>query len=138
MALRVKTVEYAFDPRLTTLATNTALGTATRYDTNTVTISLPETTSRTFRSVILKVSWRCGVTTTASNYTGWRLGINLGGVGASDQDYTPTAIANSGESQMFIFDRDVTSYFTTNWTGTSMVATRPYYCKPLVQAYHHV
>jgi hypothetical protein len=49
------------------------------------------------------------------------MSVKLGAAGASS-DNASNPPANTGEAQHFVFDRDVTSYFTTNWTGTSMVA----------------
>lgn len=121
MAQRVKTVEYAFDTRLTNLATNTTLGTATRHDFTAVAIALPETTSRTFRSVKIVLSWR-DASTTVTNYTSWRIGIKLGAVAFTDVDYAPTAQANAGDHECSFINSDVTAYFVTNYTGSSMNA----------------
>src|SRR3989304_1484898 len=41
---------------------------------------------------------------------------------ARDDATVTQTIANSGENQSFLFSRDVTSYFVTNYTGTSMTA----------------
>ncbi len=119
MAQRVKMVEYAFDTRLTNLATNTTLGTATRHDFSAVTIHLPETSgSRVFRSVVVEISWRCA-TAVASNYSGWRIGVKLGAVAFDDLDYSPTAIANTGDHECSTITRNCTSYFTTNFGAAS-------------------
>lgn len=118
MAQRIKTVEYALNPRLTNLATNTTLGTATRYDTPSLTLTLPENTSRTFHCVKLMITWRDAFTV-ATSVTGWRIGIKLGAVAFSDTDYT-TAVANTSDHECSFMTHDVTSYFTTNFgSGTS-------------------
>jgi len=57
VALRTKTIEYAFQSR-----NGAALAAATRYDFGAITLYIPETTSRTFRSVIVKVFCRDAVT----------------------------------------------------------------------------
>lgn len=111
MALRTKTIEYAFP-----FSTASAASAAAR-DFTSITVYIPEA-SPTFRSVILECTAVDNVTTAASN-SGIVMGISLGAVGRNDTTVTQT-IANSGENQGFIFIRDVTSYFTTNWTGTSM------------------
>lgn len=122
MTLRVKTVEYAFDTRLTTLATNTALATATRHDFTAITLTIPETSSRTFRSVHIELHWRDS-TGTAYNFSGWRLGIKLGATAFTDTDYTPTALANSGDHEGSIFLHDVTAYFVSNFgSGSTQTA----------------
>ncbi len=115
MALRIKTIEYAFP-----LATATVATTVARDFTQIAALDIPETTSRTFRSVILEVSFLDTATTTTS-LTAVLIGIGLGAVGRNDATVTKT-IANSGEQNSYLFSRDVTSYFQTNYTGTSMTA----------------
>ena len=111
MALRTKTIEYAFPFSTASVAT------ATARDFTSITLYIPEA-SPTFRSVILECTAADNVTTAAST-TAVLMGISLGAVGRNDATVTQT-IANSGENYSVIFTRDVTSYFTTNWTGTSM------------------
>lgn len=112
MALRTKTIEYAFPTY------ETALAAATRYDFAAITLYIPETTSRTFRSVIVQITCR-GTETAATSMTSWIIGIKLGAAAFSNVTVTDT-ITNSGEQQTFIFTRDVASYFATNFdTGTS-------------------
>ena len=122
MALRTKTVEYVFDTRLTNLATGTTLATSTRHDFTAISIYLPETASRTFRSVTLELHWR-DVFTTVYNVSGWRLGIKLGAVAFNDVDYSPTAIGNTGDHEAGIVTRDVTAYFVSNFTSGSTFMT---------------
>lgn len=107
MAVHTKTIEYAFQSR------NTVLASATRYDFGAITLYIPETTSRVFRSVRLQVFCRDTVTT-ATSLTAGLIGIKLGAV-AFDDLAIGAPITNSGESQSFIFERDVTSYFVTNF-----------------------
>lgn len=107
MALRTKTIEYAF-------ATDTAtLAAATRRDLAAITLYIPETSSRTFRSVIVEVSVR-GDETAAASMTSWLIGIKLGAVAFNDVTTTLT-LTNTGDQKSHIFTRDVTSYFTTNF-----------------------
>lgn len=107
MALRTKTVEYAF-------ATDTAtLAAATRRDLAAITLYIPETSSRTFRSVIVEVHVR-GDETVAASMTSWLIGIKLGAAAFNDVTTTLT-LTNTGDQQSHVFQRDVTSYFTSNF-----------------------
>lgn len=115
MATRTKTVEYAFP--LSTAAVATAVA---RDFTQLAALVLPETTGRTFRSVMLEVSV-VDNSVAAASCTAMLIGIALGAVGRDDATVTQT-ITNSGEQTHLVFIRDVTSYFTTNYTGTTMTA----------------
>jgi len=117
MAIRSKTVEYPFATALTNLATNTALGTATRYDAAAINVDIPETASRTFRSVLLVMTFR-DVFTTVYNVTAHRMGIKIGAVAASDVDTTVTFTATADHMQ-YTVTRDATAYFNTNYSGTT-------------------
>lgn len=111
MATRIKTVEYAFGSRNTNLALNT------RYDATAITVYLPETTSRTFRSVRLQVFVRDNVTT-AVNLGTTTVGIKLGA--AAFDNANLSVQSTTGENASYVIERDVTSYFTTNFgTGGS-------------------
>ena len=112
MATRIKTVEFVFP------MDTTALATATRRDQAAITLYLPENTSRTFRSARIQVSYR-DTATAATSLTNPLIGVKLGAAAFSDATLgNPTA--NSGESCQYVFERDVTSYFTTNFgSGTS-------------------
>lgn len=107
MALRTKTIEYAFPTDASTLAA------ATRRDLSAITLYIPETNSRTFRSVSVEVTV-AGAATTAASMTSWLIGIKLGAV-AFDDVTTTLTITNSGDPEAFIFTRDVTSYFASNF-----------------------
>lgn len=109
MALRVRTIEYAFP-----FATASVNG-GTARDFTSITVAIPEATSRTFRSVVLEVS---GVGGAIASITAVLMGISIGAVARNDATVTQT-LTNSGEDQSFIFTRDVTSYFQTNYSGTS-------------------
>ncbi len=115
MALRTKTVRYALETRVLSITADTTFAASTRYDSAATTLYLPETTSRTIRSVAMVVSfnWEAAI---ASNLTGVRLGIKLGAASVSDQDWTPTAQTNTGDPESVVgFTRDVTSYFVSNF-----------------------
>ncbi len=112
MALRTNTVEYPMGTLTTSLAT------ATRNDFAAVTLYIPETSSRTFRSAVIEISVRDNQGTAAS-ITAWLIGIKLGAVAFNDVTTTLT-LTNSGDHQAYMFTRDVTSYFNTNFgAGTS-------------------
>ena len=115
MAVRNKTIEYAFALSTASVASATA-----RDFTQLAALAIPETTSRTFRSVTLEVS-AVDNGTAAASLTAVLIGIALGAVARDDATVTQT-ITNSGENQSFLFSRDVTSYFVTNYTGTTMTA----------------
>ncbi len=113
MATRLKTIEYVFPTAVTTLAT------ATRRDHSAITLYIPEASGTiTFRSVEVEVTAADDITVAAS-MTAQLIGIKLGAVAFNDVTVTDT-ITNSGEAQSYRFTRDATSYFTANWTGTSM------------------
>jgi hypothetical protein len=115
MTIRTKTIEYAFALSTTSLASATA-----RNFTQLAALAIPETTSRTFRAVTLEMS-AVDNGTTAVSLTDVLMGIALAAVAISTTTVTET-IAASGENTAWIFQRDVTSYFVTNYTGTSMTA----------------
>lgn len=114
MATRLKTVHYAF-PTLASLTNNTLT------NLTQITIFLPETGTKTFRSVVAHVTFDDIITNTGGSLTTKTLNFRLGAAA-----YTSIANANtlthSTENQSFHLTADYTSHFTTNWTGTSMTA----------------
>jgi hypothetical protein len=112
MATRLKTVHYAF-ATLANLTNNTLTNLAQR------TIFLPETGTKTFRSVVAHVTFDDIITVTGGTLTTKTLNFRLGAAG-----YTSVANANSlinsGENASFHLIADYTSHFTSNWTGSSM------------------
>lgn len=110
MSLRTKTVEYVFAPR------TTALDNATRHDFSAITLYLPETASRTFRSVFVHVFARDASSATSSrgSITSFTVGIKLGATAFSDAANTNNP-ADTGEQFSVEYLRDVTSYFTSNF-----------------------
>jgi hypothetical protein len=112
MALRTKTIEFAFPLQTDVDASGVA------RDFAQITIYIPES-SPSFKSVVLENTvYGSGGT---QNVTAVLQGIALGAVARNDVTVTQT-LTSSGEDLSFIFLRDVTSYFTTNWSGTSMTA----------------
>jgi hypothetical protein len=78
-----------------------------------MTLYIPETASRTFRSVIVEVTTMDNITVAAS-MTANLIGIKLGAVAFDDLSHTVT-ITHSGEQNAYHFLRDVTAYFNTNF-----------------------
>ena len=107
MTIRSKSIEYVF-PQYTTV-----LASATRYDFGVMTLYIPETASRVFRSVIIEVTCMDTVTI-ATSMTANLIGIKLGAVAFEDNSNTVT-ITNSGEQVKYHFMRGATSYFATNF-----------------------
>lgn len=113
MAIRTKTVEYAFDANR-----SASLAAATRYQFPTMSIYIPETGSRTFRSAFVELHFRDNVTA-AADMSSVLVGIKLGSAAYTDQTVLttggPGGFLNSGEQQSFALLQDVTSYFNTNF-----------------------
>ncbi len=112
MATRLKTVKFCF-PELAALTNNT-LTTLTQ-----TTIYLPETGTKTFRSVVAHVTFDDIITATGGTLTTKTLNCRLGAAAYTSVANANT-LTNSGENHSFWLSADYTSHFTTNWTGTSM------------------
>lgn len=116
MAIVTNTVEYVFDTRTTSLTA------ATRYDFSSLTLYIPENTSRTFLSAEVEISIRDTATASGVYVASPMIGIKLGATAFDDSTET---IGNYNEfnisnPQTFIFTRDVTTYFNSNFgSGTS-------------------
>jgi hypothetical protein len=112
MATRLKTVHYAF-PTLAALTNNT------QTSLTTFTIYLPETGTKTFRSVVAHITMDDILTAAGGNISTKTFDLRLGAAA-----YTSVANANvlqgSGENASILFAVDYTSHFQTNWTGASM------------------
>jgi hypothetical protein len=136
MATRTKTIEYWFD------VDTSDLSSGVRRDFSAITAYIPES-SVTFKSVILQ----CIVAAHASqDMTEVIMGIKLGAVAFSDTTVSEN-ITDSGETYWLATAADVTDYFTTNWTGTSMtcqagveytgVSTTANHCARLIITYEY-
>jgi len=111
MATRLKTVEFCHP--VTAAATNNTLTTATQ-----ITVYLPETGTKTFRSVVATLS--ASLTSTATgNLTTRTLQCRLGAAAYAANSQANT-VTSSGEDMHIQAAVDLTSHFTTNWSGTSM------------------
>lgn len=108
MAIRTKTIEYAFPTDTASVAA------ATRRDLSAITLFIPETASRTFRSVVVEIFARADVTASTS-LTSWLIGIKLGAVAFDDVTITSTLTHSGLQAQSWAFQRDVTAYFNSNF-----------------------
>lgn len=115
--LRTKTIRYAFATSTSDLATNTTLGTATRLDFSAITVTIPETSSRTFLSVIALFTWRDRFTV-ADEITAVRTGSKVGAAAYVDVDRTFTQ-ANTGDHLFDAWSLDITDNFNTNFGAGS-------------------
>jgi hypothetical protein len=112
MATRIKTIEFSTQTIITTL------GAATNRDlAGSTSIFIPET-GITFKSVVLYVDCTNDAGAVVS-LTLPTISITLGAAAISTLTLQ-NPLANSAEQEVWSFSRDVTSYFTTNWTGTNM------------------
>lgn len=111
MATRLKTVTFAF-PQLAAL-TELVVTNLTQ-----ITLYLPES-SKTFRKVTVTWSGDDIITATGGTINEYRTGLRLAAVAYSTVTNT-NDITHSAENSSFQFTADFTSYFTTNWSGTSM------------------
>lgn len=111
-------IEYAFVTRITTLATDTTLAAATRHEFAAITVTIPETTTRTFLSAWLEFTTR-DANTVATDVDGVRMGVKVGAAAFADTDLT-IATANTGDHEFNIWRLDITSQMTTNFgAGTT-------------------
>lgn len=107
MAVHTREIEFAFE------SNDSSLAATTRFDFASKTLDIAETSGRVFRSVTLVVTARDDAAA-AQSPTAWLLGIKLGAIAFDDATVTDT-LTNSGEHQTYRFQRDVTSYFATNF-----------------------
>lgn len=112
MPTHTRTVEYPFDTLVTSLASNT------RNDFSAITITIAETSGRTFRSVYAEVYYRDN-TAAGTEFSSVLVGIKLGAVAFSDTTTSYTAGMGSADSYSGRFLLDVTSYFNSNFGGAT-------------------
>lgn len=113
MGTSIKTVVYSCTA-LASLADNTLTNITAPA------IYLPES-SKTFRSVWLEVTADDIITATGGTIGTYRVDFGLDAVAQTTYS-NANGITHSSENMSFRHEIDVTSYFTTNWTGTSMAA----------------
>jgi hypothetical protein len=112
MATRLKTVQYAF-PALASMTNNTLT------NLTQITVYLPESGSKTIRATWLEVSMDDIITVTGGSLTTKTINLRLNAVAYSSTTNAST-LTHSGENMSPFITRDFSSYFATNWTGTSM------------------
>lgn len=108
---RLKTVEFWF-PMLATVVD------ATDTNFSQITIYLPETGTKTFRSVFLEVVAH-DRNTTVGNISRRQCSLQIGASGYTAVNNT-NAITSGGEQQTILFSGDFTSLFAASWSGASM------------------
>ena len=111
MTTRLKTVHYAFPA--TAAVTDNTLTTLTQ-----ITVYLPETGTKTFRSVVATMSIQ-QTATAAGNITTHNMQCRLGAAAYTAHNQT-NLYTGSGEDIHLFHCVDLTAHFTTNWSGTSM------------------
>jgi hypothetical protein len=129
MAIRTKTIEYAFP------ASEASVAAATARAFTQITVYIPETTNRTFKSCFLIVYVQDNVTTAASP-TSWRIQAAVGGAAldtTGDGAALTDTITNTGEQCAWMFTRDVTSLFTADtgaggWMNATPATSRAFDC----------
>ena len=112
MATRLKTVQYAF-PALASSVNNTLTNVAQ------ITITLPETGTKTFRSVVAHLTCHDIITATGGTMTTKTRALRLGAA-AYNTVTNGNTLTNSGENISLFLSSDHTAHFQSNWTGTSM------------------
>lgn len=113
--LRTKMVRYAFNTRITQLATGVALGTpGSRHDFAAITLDIPETGSRTFLSVMAVVTWR-DAWTVATTFPLVRIGSKLGAAAFVDVDRAGGGMAHTGDHTFERWTLDITDNFAANF-----------------------
>lgn len=131
MANRINCVPYAFQANFASLAATTTFSFAS------ITISLPETTTRTFKSVFLEVDCQDNIAAASSSVTAPVIGIQLGAAGV--QNYSPTVDPNQDQYHSLWNHRyvvDCTSYFTTNFGAGSTQTAVASVKLPIVSSNH--
>jgi len=111
MALRLKTCQFAF-PALASVTNNTL----TNFTQ--ITVYLPETT-KTIKKAWVEISMDDIVTATGGSLTTKTVELRLAAVAYSSTTNSNT-LTHTAENLSYFVERDFTSHFQTNWTGTSM------------------
>lgn len=113
MATRQKTIQFAYDTYISDVANSTVT------NLTQTTLYIPETVI-SFVSVMVDVGFQDIITATGGTISEHRVGLQLASAGYSTITETDP-ITQSGENlSVVIGPFDYTSYFTTNWSGTSM------------------
>jgi hypothetical protein len=129
LTVRTKTIEYAFPAS----EGNVAAGSARAFTQ--ITVYIPETTSRAFKSCFLIVYVQDNVTS-ASAPTSWQIQAAVGGASldsTGDGAAITDTITQTGEQCSWTFLRDVTALFTADtgaggWMNASPATSRTMDC----------
>jgi hypothetical protein len=121
MTTRTKTIRYAF-PLYTAQIANNVLTNLSQ-----IVVAIPETIIA-FKSVVVRWDYRTcygtGIPAAMVFTTNTKFKLGTAAYSADTNYVLPTAIPNiaPAENYSFYSQTDITSYFTSNWSGTSMTA----------------
>lgn len=118
MALRTKTVEYAFSAAITSVNSGSA------RNFSSITVYIPENTTRTFKSVWVEFS--CLDNGTAASLTNYSATLTTNGTGSNKT--SNQGITNSGENNSFMFTSDHTADFATSFGSSATSQTVSFSC----------
>ena len=122
-ANQLNTLTFMLAPSLVQLATGTTLAGATRYTTAAQTITIPETTSRSFVSAYLVCSYHSEWVATNA-VIGVRLGNTVGGTPQADFDRAITSLSTASKNVYDEWTMDCTANFAANFgAGTTAAFT---------------
>lgn len=118
MATRTNCITYAFptDPNVLAAGVDRDIGSAVAKA-----LQIDES-SLTFKSVMVDVYARQADVTNITPAASWKVEMKLGGVAFAAIGSVTDNVAGSGEHASYHWRGDATSYFTTNWSGSSMNA----------------
>jgi hypothetical protein len=114
-----KTIEYAWQSFTGTIESTSAADISATADLSAITVYIPETTDREFKSVFLQWGFRDNGTVAATINLPVTIMINIDDGEYSVFTYNGTALVQTGENQSPIFQNDITSFFTNNFSSTS-------------------
>lgn len=112
MSIRLKTIRHAF-PVLASLPNNTLT------DVTQTTIYLPETGTKTFKSVVAMITMADIITGTGGTISTKTVAMRLD-ASAYTTISNANALTNSGENLSLMWRQDFNSLFAASWSGTSM------------------
>lgn len=111
MAIRSNTTEWGFE------SNKIYIQSAGWFSSSVKNITIPETSSRIFRSVQLQVGFRDSAS--AASITAWQIEGHLNGAPTSSGGTVTNTLTNTGDHQAYIFTRDLTGYFSSSFTGST-------------------
>ena len=114
MAIRLNTVEYAF-PQV-----NASVNGGVSQQFTQITMTIPETTNRTFVSAFADIA-TLDAGTAATSPTSRSFDLRVGGSGAYQKNIVTQTITNSGENMSYHFIVDVSNQFVSKFTGQTQV-----------------